>query len=60
MKKISFLAFILLFVVGILMICTSDTGFVGTSFSANLAGGIIAFFSGIWLTISVYFYLKKE
>ena len=57
MKNI-FLAFILLFVVGILMICTSDTGFVGTSFSESCRWDY-SFLFWYLLTISVYFYLKE-
>ena len=56
------LLFAVCFVVGIYIVSMSATGrALGSSVEdAMLSGSIISIFSGIWLTISIYFYYKKQ
>ena len=56
------LLFAVCFAVGIYIVSMSATGLaLGSSAEdAMLSGSLISVFSGIWLTISIYFYYKKR
>ncbi len=60
MKKTFPIICILVFLVGIILIVTSDTGIVTNYVSANIAGSIICIFAGIYLAIYFHAYFRKD
>lgn len=54
------IVFVGTFVGGISLILTSDSGHITNYFSANLAGAMVSFFSGIYLALILYFHFKNH
>lgn len=60
MKKILPWVLTVVFLAGIVLILTSDFGIVANYHSANIAGALLSCFSGVCLTIFIYFHCKSQ
>lgn len=60
MKKALPVMMATIFIVGIALIITSDSGLIANYYSANIAGALLSCFSGIYLGICLYFHYKSK